>query len=343
MDSLLKDLRYAVRSLLKHPSFTLLAVITLGLGIGANTAIFSVLYAVLLQPLPYGEAERIVRVEETEGRGGMGVSPPNFIDFQEQNHSFERMAAYSGGSLILTGNGEPARLESATVSRDLFSVLKANPLLGRSFNATDENENQGRAAILSYGLWQARFAADHAIVGRQITLDGKAYSIVGVMSRDFEFPIQTNRVELWTPLTFTEDLSNLRGAHYLDVVGRVKPGVNPSEANADLELIAGRIAQQFPKLVSGRTTVVPIKNDLVGDVRPYLLMLSVAVAFVLLIAAANVASLMLARAAERQKEVALRLALGASRLRVLRQLLAESLLLSVIGGVAGILLALLGT
>jgi len=343
METLLKDIRYGVRILLKRPAFTAVAVITLALGIGANTAIFSVLYAVLLRPLPYPDADRIVRIDETEGTGGMGVSPPNFLDFRQQNGSFENIAAYSGGSLILTGGSEPLRIQSAEVSHDLFPVLGVSPLLGRTFSPDDERDEQNHVAILGFGLWQRRFGGDRQLVGKQITLDSKSYLVVGIMPPQFEFPIQTERVELWLPLVLTGNMSELRGAHYLDVVGRMKANVSLTQAHADTELIASRIAQQFPKLVPGKTMVVPLKKDLVGEVRPYLLMLAGAVALVLLIATANVASLMLARAAERQKEIALRRALGAGRFRLLRQLLAESFTLSLIGGSLGVLLAVWGT
>jgi len=343
MDSLIKDIRFGVRGLLKHPSFTAIAVITLALGIGANTAIFSVLYAVLLRPLPYPDSDRVVRIDETEGRGGMGVSPPNFVDFQQQNQSFENIAAYSGGSFILTGGSQPLRIQSATVSPNLFSLLKVNPLIGRTFSATDENESQNRVAILAHGLWQQRFGGDEKVVGTQIDLDGDTYTVIAVMSPDFEFPIQTDPVEVWVPLSLPADLSTLRGAHYLDVVGRLKPDVSLAAAHKDLEVIASRLAQQFPDQVPGRTRVVPLKKALVGEVQPYLLMLAVAVVLVLLIATANVASLMLARAEERRKEIALRFALGATRLHLLRQLLTESLTLSFLGGIGALLLVTWGT
>ena len=197
MQTLLQDLRYAARMLRNRPGFMLVAVITLALGIGANTAIFSVLYAVLLRPLPYPGSDRVVRIDETEGRGGMGVSPPNFVDFQQQNQTFENIAAYSGGSFILTGGSQPLRIQSATVSPNLFSLLKVNPLIGRTFAATDENESQNHVAILAHGLWQQRFGGDEKVVGTQIDLDGDTYTVIAVMSPDFEFPIQTDPVEVW--------------------------------------------------------------------------------------------------------------------------------------------------
>ena len=342
MDTLLKDLRYGLRSLLRRPGFTVIAVLTLSLGIGANTAIFSVLNAVLLRPLPYADAGRIVRIDETEDSGGMGVSPPDLLDFQQQNHSFENIAGYTGGSFILTGAGEPLRLHSVHVSHNMLSVLGVKPLLGRSFSEEDERPEQSQSALIGYGLWQRRFGGDRSLIGRQITLDNKSYSVLGVMPPEFEFPIQSERVEVWVPLSLPADMSQMRGAHYLDAVGRIRANVPVEQAHADLEVIAQRIAQQFPKLVTGRTSVVPLKQDMVGKVQPYLLMLAGAVMFVFLIAMANVTSLMLARAAERRKEIALRTALGASQLQLLRQLLTESLILSLLGGACGVLLATWG-
>lgn len=339
METIIKDIRYGIRGLIKRPGFTTVAVLTLALGIGANSAIFSVLNAVLLRPLPYADADRIVRIEETEGKGGMGVSPPNLLDFQQQNQTFESIAGYARGSFILTGAGEPLRVQSCEISADLFSVLGVKPLIGRSFLAADERPGQDRVALISHGLWQSRFGGNHALLNQQITLDGLSYTVAGVMPKGFEFPIQSERVEIWTPLEQPEDLAQLRSAHYLDVVGRIKTGVSLAQARADLDAIASRIAQQYPKEVGGKTTVVPLKQDLVGQSQPYLLMLAGAALLVLLIAVANVASLTLARAAERQKEIALRTALGASKSRIVRQLLTESLILSFVGGLAGVTLA----
>jgi putative ABC transport system permease protein len=269
----------------------------------------------------------------------MGVSPPNLLDFQQQNQTFESVAGYTGGNFILTHAGDPLRIQSCAISADLISVLGVKPLLGSSFLAADEKPGQDRVALISYGLWQRRFGGDRALLQKQITLDGLSYTVVGVMPNGFEFPIQPERVEVWTPLEQPEDLAQLRGAHYLDVVGKIKTGVSLAQARADVETIAARIAQQYPKEVSGKTTVVPLKEDLVGQAQPYLLMLAGAALLVLLIAVANVASLTLARTAERQKEIALRTALGASKSRVVRQLLTESLILSFVGGVAGVMLA----
>lgn len=341
MHTIIKDIRYAFRSLLKRPLFAAVALITLALGIGTNTAIFSVVNAVLFRPLPYPNEDRIVRIDETEATGGgMGISPPNLIDFQQQNKSFEGIAAYTGGSFILTGGPEPIRVQAMEVTPNLFSVLAVSPTVGRIFSEDDLRERQAQVVLLSYGFWQRHFGGDRDLIGRQITLDDKSYSVVGVMPRDFEFPIQDEKVEMWVPLTFAGDLTQMRGAHYLDGVGRLKPNITAQQAIADLDGIAQRIAQQYPKLVTGKTSVVALKQDLVGGVKRYLLMLAGAVMFVFLIAAANVTSLMLARAAERQKEIAVRMALGATRIRLLRQLLTEGLTLSLLGGAVGAIIAL---
>jgi predicted permease len=340
MITILKDIRYGIRSLLKRPGFAAVALITLALGIGTNTAIFSVVNAVLLQPLPYLNEDRLVRIDETEESGGMGISPPNLLDFQQQNSSFDGIAAYAGGSFILTGGTEPVRVQAMDVTPNLFSVLGVQPFAGRTFSEDDLRERQSQVVVISYGLWQRHFGGDRNVIGHDITLDDKSYSLIGIMPRDFEFPIQEERVEMWAPLVFAEDLTQMRGAHYLDAVGRLKPNVTAQQAVADLNTIAQRIAQQYPKLVSGKTSVVSLKQDLVGGVRRYLFILAGAVMFVFLIAAANVTSLMLARAAERQNEIAVRMALGATRLRLLKQLLTEGLTLSILGGAAGVVLAL---
>ncbi|HEY8225712.1 MAG TPA: ABC transporter permease [Pyrinomonadaceae bacterium] len=334
------DIRYSIRMLLKRPGFTAVALITLAVGIGANTAIFSSVNAVLLRPLPYANQERIMRVDETEGRGGMGISPPNLLDFQQQNHSFESIAGYTGGSFVLTGGAEPVRVQSLDTSTNLLSVLGVDPLIGRTFSDDDLTGGQSRVVLISFGFWQRHFGGDRNLVGRQITLDGKSYSVIGVMPPDFEFPIQEEKVEMWAPLDFPGNITQMRGAHYLDAVGRLKSNVTPQQAVADLDSIAERIAKQYPDLVPGKTTVVPLKQDLVGGIQRYMLMLGGAVFLVFLIVAANVTSLFLARAAERQKEIAVRMAMGATRLRLLRQLLTEGLLLSLLGGAAGLVLAM---
>ena len=207
MSTIVKDLRYAIRTLLKRPGFALVAAITLAVGIGANTAIFSAVNAVLLRPLPYPEEERIVRIDETEARGGMGISPPNLIDFQQQNRSFEGIAGYTGGSFVLTDGAEPVRVEALNATTNFLDVLRVAPLMGRAFSDDDVSQRQGQVVLIGYGFWQRHFGGDPQLLGQQITLDDKSYSVIGVMPPDFEFPIQEQRVEMWVPLSFAEDLT----------------------------------------------------------------------------------------------------------------------------------------
>ncbi len=347
MRTFVQDLRFGARMLAKHPAFTAVAVITLALGIGANTAIFGVLHAVLIRELPYRDPARIVRVEELSEKGGMGVSPPNFIDFQQQNRSFEKLAAYTGGSFVLTGGSEPLRVEAAGITAEMFDVLGVYPQRGNAFRSDAQRPGDPggyppgfeRVALISHGLWQRVFGADAGVVGRQIVLDERQYTVSGVMPPGFEFPIQATPPDIWVPLVLPADMQNLRGAHYLDLVGRLKPGVQPAHARADLEVIAGAISRQFPKMVPGRVSVKPLKEDMVGSIRKSLLVLAAAVGLVLLIAAANVASLLLGRAVARRQEIAVRGALGATPARLVRQFLSESLLLGLAGGAAGVLVA----
>ncbi len=338
-----QDLRYGLRMLMRNPGFTLVAVLALALGIGANSAIFSVVNAVLLRPLPYQNPDRLVMVWEEATHLGFPKNTPsaaNFVDWRDQNTVFEGMSAIAERSFNLTGVGEPERFDGRRVSANLFDLLGAKPELGRSFR-TEEDRPGSRVVILSYGMWQRRFGSDPGIVGKPLNLNGESYTVLGVMPRSFQFP--TRRDQLWVPLAFESKEATNRGNHYLEVVARMKPGISLQKAKAEMDTIAGRLAQQYPEDNTRIGIVVtPLQEQVVGKIKPALLILLGAVGFVLLIACANVANLLLARAAVRQKEIALRLALGANRSRLTRQFLTESVLLAALGGGVGLLLAIAG-
>jgi putative ABC transport system permease protein len=347
MNTLLQDVRFGLRMLLKSPSISIVATIALALGIGANTAIFSVVNAVLLRPLPFPDPDSLVAIFETDNSRGYvrgSHSYPNFFDLRAQNTVFERISTYRSGDFIMTGRGEPARLQSGVVTADLFPLLRVQPMLGRTFVPDEDKPSESRVVVLSHALFQKRFGSDPAILNQSLNLDGRSFTVIGVMPPGFEFPIQNDPVELWTTIagdaSGSEPVTGQRGAHFLRVIGRLKPGVSEEQAQAELTAIAARLEQQYPNENTRKSLrMESALSALVGDVRPALLILLGAVACVLLIACANVANLLLARAMSRYKEMAIRAAMGASRIRVIRQLLTESLLLSLLGGAVGLLLA----
>ena len=333
-----QDLRFALRMLFKYPGFTCTAVAVVALGIGANTAIFSIVQAVLLRPLPFAEPGRIVRVYETSVRGAATVSPPNFVDWRSLNRTFEHLAVYDEARMTLSSGAAPERVDVALAGQSMFDVLGVRPLLGRTFVDAEMRPGGPASVVIGHGLWQRRFGGDRAVVGRTLTIDAREHAVVGVMPRGLTFP---DGVELWLPLVL--DASDVRpgqrGAHYLNAIGRLKPGISRAQAEADLAAIEQRIALEHPQVQGWGIWVQPVLDSMVGEYRRPLWLLLGAVGFVLLIACANISNLLLARAASRRGEIGIRSALGAGRWRIVRQLLAESTILSVAGGAAGLMLA----
>jgi len=353
MGTLWLDIKYGVRMLGKKPGFTAIAVLTLALGIGANTTIFSILNAVLLQPLPFSEPHRLVTVWGTDVRNGdfhRTLSYPDFSDLRDQNRSLEGVAAYDEGTFSLTGRGEAAQLHGGIVSANLLSVLRESPELGNGFTPADDQPG-ARVVLLSHALWKARYGGDPGIVGQTMTLNERPYTVVGVMPATFQFPLNTAPVDLWT--TMAEEMVSSdgsspitaeRGAHFLAAIGRLKAGTTIEQANADSTAVAAALEKQYPDDDGHLGLALQAAADaLVGDVRQSLWLLFGAVGFVLLIACANVANLLLARGAWREREIAVRAALGAGGYRMVRQLLTESILLSLTGGIAGLLIAMSAT
>ena len=350
MKSFWRDLRFGIRMLLKSPAFTAIAVLTLGLGIGANTAIFSVIDAALLRPLPYPNADRIVVLYEfDQNKQTDNPAPADFLDFHRESGSFAYLAAHRGLPFNLSGNGQPERVQGAVVSADFFAALGVQAVQGRAIQPDLDPPGGTGVAVLSYGLWQRRFGSDASIVGRAIDVDGVSRVVVGIMPAGFTYPADT---ELWIssrfaapphPLRPTDDPAAMRDTHYFTTFGRLKPNVTLAQASTEVDTITKRLNQQYGDKEEGfGATVIPLRQDLVGETRPALLILLGAVALVLLIACVNVANIILARGASRQKEMALRIALGAGRLHLLRHLFVESVLLALTGGALGILLALWG-
>jgi len=341
MPTLWPDLRYGARALLKNPSFALIAVVTLAMGIGANTAIFTVVNAALLRGLPYREPDRLVHLWEMTPQKEFPrreASYPDFLDWR-RNQSFESMAAYSGGGFTLTGRGAPERIQGARGSADFFKALGVEPILGRAFRPGEDSPGAANVVLLSYGFWQRRFGGDAAIVGQSLTLNGSPYTVIGVLPPNFQFAPRGG-AEMWTPYVPNEAQLSRRYMHGTNVIGRLKPGVSIEQATADMRVIGERIVAQYAESHTGTgIQLVPLHEEIVGGVKPILLALLCAVGFVLLIVCANVASLTLVRSAGRAPEIAIRMALGATRARVARQLLTESALLALIGGAAGLLLA----
>ena len=339
------DFLYAVRNLRRKPLFTAVTVLTLALGIGANTAIVSVVHGVLLKPLPYPHPERLMMLWTYNPRQGFDKDVgtyPNFEDWRRESRTFERMAAYSGANVTLTGAGNPAHIRGATVTPGFFETIGVPPSAGRVFDARDDRANNDRIAILSDGLWQRRFGGDPTVVGRTVMLNGVAHEVVGVMPRGFAHP---EDAEIWTPLVASERFAALmraRGSFWLTVIGRLQPGTDRATAQAEMDAIASRLEQQYPANAGLGVRLVSIHDETVGEVRRPLLMLMGAVCLVLLIACANVANLLLTQVASRQKELAIRAALGAGRGRLARQMLTESALLALVGGGAGLLVAAWG-
>jgi len=346
MEAFVRDLRFAMRMLVSRPGFTAIAVVCLALGIGASAAIFSVVNGVLLKPLPFPEAERLVAWGSSRGKAEAGaLSAPDFVDMRAQATRME-VSVYTDDAFSLRSNDAAVQLRGARVSSNLFHVLRVSPVLGRTFTIEEELPKRGHVVLLSYGAWKRQFNGDPKVVGKSVRLDADDYTVVGVMPQGFSYPIRTVDMDAWVPLTLAGDstFAEQRGAHYLSGVGRLAPGVSVNQAQSELQMICSRLTALYPGLDKDRMAgVLGLQDTIVKGSRSSLILLAGAVACLLLIACANVANLMLARSTLRTKEVAVRTAIGASRTVILRQVLTESVLLAFIGGVLGLLLAVWGT
>jgi len=342
MDTLWQDIRYGVRMLRRNPGFAAVAILTLAIGIGANIVIFSVVNGILLKPLPFPDSRRVVTIWETDANRNVTrgmASAPEFLDWRDMNHVFQELSAYRALSFAITGSGDPERVWGSQVSGNFFRMLRVTPIVGRDFTPEDEQSGHDQVVLLSYGLWQRRYGADSAILGKTILLDEKPYVVIGVLPRSFSLYGTLPDFEIWKPFAFSSAQLD-REDHELIMFARLKDGVSIPQANAEMVTIQERLKKQYPGIdQKNGIRVVGFHDELVSTLRPGLLLLLAAVAFVLLIACANVANLMLARAAVREREIALRVSLGAGRKRIFRQLLTESALLSLIGAAVGILFA----